>query len=117
MIKTFVIDFSESKRITNILTKSGCSVESEKTDGARAYKLIVELMPDLIFVNYKNKPSHGRQTAISVKQRKKTTQIPIYFVDGKQIENQKIKELGESIKFDEIENIVKLKRKLADKKI
>lgn len=111
MINAFVIDFSEFNQIEDYLTKNSCLVKSENIDGARAYKLTGESIPDLIFVEYKNKPSHGRETAISIKKRKKTAHIPIYFVDGEQTEIQKIKEIGESIKLDEIENILKQKRK------
>ncbi len=109
MIKAFVIDFSESNQITDYLTKNNCLVESENSDGARAYKLIGELMPDLIFINYNHKPSHGRQTAIAINKRKKTSQIPIYFINGTQVEIDKIKEMGKPIKFEEIDKILNKK--------
>ncbi len=38
MVKTSVIDFSESKRIDNLLTKISYSVEHEKMDGAKEYE-------------------------------------------------------------------------------
>ncbi len=71
MIKTFVIDFSESNQITDYLIRNNCLVEYENIVGARAYKLIGELMLDLVFINYSYKPSHGRQTAIAINKRKK----------------------------------------------
>ncbi len=107
MIKVFVIDFSESNHITDILTRNNCLVEYENIDGGRAYKRIEEFMPNLVFINYSCKPSHGRQTAIAINKRKKTTQIPIYFIDGTQVEIDKIKGMGKSIKFDEIDGIMK----------
>ncbi len=106
MIKAFVIDFSASNQITDYLTKNNCLVESENIDGARAYKLIGKLMPDLIFINYSDKPSHGRQTAIAINKRKKTTQIPIYFIGGTRVEIDKIKEIGKPIEFEEIDEIL-----------
>lgn len=69
-MKLFIIDFSgNSDFIENF--PNGHQITFENKDGALAYKRIGEQLPDKIFINYKDKPSHGRQTAISIKNRKK----------------------------------------------
>lgn len=95
----------------NYMKGFGCEVSYENTDGQVAYKVTGELLSDSIFVKHEHKPSHGRPSVISINKRKKTSQIPIHFVDRAMIENRKIEGIAEVIKFEEIENI--LKRKLA----
>ncbi|HKI87401.1 MAG TPA: hypothetical protein VKA38_00145, partial [Draconibacterium sp.] len=102
-MKIFVLDFSESNEISNRISKEH-SLAEEKIEGGKAYKTVAEFMPDKIFVNYKDKPSHGRQTVISIKNRKKTSEIEIYFVDGTKNENEKIKNIGKIIGLNEIRN-------------
>ncbi len=106
MIRAFVIDFSKAGQIASMLAKCGCQVEIEEDDGARAYKAVGETKPDLIFVNYGHKPSHGRQTAISIRRRRSTAHIPVYFVDGESDEIRRLEGLGETIRLDEIESVV-----------
>ena len=65
-------------------------------------------MPDIIVVNYKDKPSHGRMTAQKIKQRKMTSEIPIYFIDGTESENEKIKGFGMAKTKKELENVLKM---------
>ena len=102
-MRIFILDFSESNVISNRISKEHSVVE-EKLDGGKAYKTVAEFMPDRIFVNYKDKPSHGRQTAISIKNRKKTSEIEIFFVDGTINENEKIKNIGKCIGLSEVGN-------------
>ncbi|MFT3793828.1 hypothetical protein [Flavobacterium sp.] len=71
-------------------------------DGGLAYKKAGEILPDQIFINYADKPSHGRQTAAAILQRKSTASIPIYFVDGSAEENEKALHLGHCISKEEI---------------
>ncbi|MBS1573244.1 MAG: hypothetical protein JST62_12680 [Bacteroidetes bacterium] len=100
-MKIFIIDFSDNEDFALHFPK-GHEMITEKYDGAMAYKTIGEELPDKIFINYKSKPSHGRQTAISVMNRKKTAKIPIYFVDGNTTDNEKIKFIGTCIKSNDI---------------
>lgn len=66
-MKIFVLDFSSgSERVDSLPT--GHEITEEKADGGKAYKTIGEQLPDKIFINYKHKPGHGRQTAISIKE-------------------------------------------------
>lgn len=101
-MKIFVIDFSDTDHISDRFDKR-FQIFTEKKDGEIAYKQVGEIMPDKIFINYYDKPSHGRQTAQAIAKRKKTSNIPIYFVDGNKNDNEKIKHIGQPIKFDEIE--------------
>ena len=103
-MKIYIIDFSDTNKIADRLKNH--QVLSEKHDGGQAYKQTGEILPELIFVNYKVKPSHGRETAQSIKERKKTSKIPIYFVDGDKIENEKIKHIGQSITINEIDDYI-----------
>jgi len=110
-MKIFIIDFSRANLIAEKLNHQ-FKVFIEKKDGGNAYRQVAELMPDVIFVNYKDKPSHGRQTAQSIKERKKTSQIPIFFVNGDEKENEKISHIGVAITMDEIENFIPAEKKI-----
>ena len=104
-MKIMVIDFADTDHIKDILPKE-VEILVEKKDGGRAYKLAGEELPDIIFIKYKDKPNHGRQTAISIKERKNTANIPIYFVDGNDIENEKVKRVGLCINSEEVPKYV-----------
>ncbi len=96
-MKIFVIDFSKDKTLIEICAKKGAIIEFEQNDGALAYQKSRKFMPDIIVVNYLDKPSHGRLTAQKIKQRKMTSNIPIYFIDGLESENEKIRNIGTPI--------------------
>ena len=64
-------------------------------------------MPDLIVVNYKDKPSHGRITAQKIKQRKMTSEIPVYCIDGTENEIDKIKCFGIPKTKSDLEKLLK----------
>jgi DNA-binding response OmpR family regulator len=100
-MKIFLLNFSGNKDFVNRFP-SGHQIEEETSDGAKAYKTVGEELPDKIFINYSNKPSHGRQAATAIKSRKRTANIPIYFVDGKEAENEKVKHIGTCINAKDI---------------
>jgi len=106
-MKIFVIDFSNDTSLIEICSTNDNEVQFEQKDGAKAYSKSREFMPELIVVNYSEKPSHGRITAIKINQRKMTSHIPIYFVDGNEKENEKIKSFGTIIASDELKIIMK----------
>jgi PleD family two-component response regulator len=109
-MKIYIIDFSKTNEIADKCIGQ-FDIFTEKQDGGNAYSQIGEIMPDIIFVNYKDKPSHGRQTAQSIKERKKTSNIPIYFVAGEKNENEKAKHIGLSITINEIEKYILKEKK------
>ena len=108
-MKVFIIDFSNDTEIEKRISQD-IEIYRENIDGGQAYKSISELMPDLIFVNLNKKPSHGLQTAISVRQRKKTSQIPIFFLDNDQKHIDKVSEIGVVITYEDIENRIQTTR-------
>ncbi len=70
-MKIFVIDFSKAGSLVEMCKRTGNLVECEQKDGALAYSKTREFMPDLIVVNYSEKPSHGRITAQKIHQSKR----------------------------------------------
>ena len=74
-MKVLVIDFSDTNHFVELLPK-GLELLVEKKDGGKAYRLAGEEVPDVIIVNYKDKPGHGRQTAGAIKERKKPPIFP-----------------------------------------
>jgi DNA-binding response OmpR family regulator len=107
-MKVLVVDFSNANHIVELLPR-GLDLFVEKKDGGRAYKIAGEEMPDIIIINYKDKPSHGRQTAISIKERKKTSHIPIYFVDGNEGVMDKVNQLGICMDMNELVSLLESK--------
>jgi response regulator RpfG family c-di-GMP phosphodiesterase len=104
-MKVFVIDFSSSNSIGERL-QDKVQLFIEKLDGAHAYKMVGEIMPDLILVNYKTKPSHGRQTANSIRARKKTSHIPILFINVESNETEKIEQYGQTITMNDLDKYI-----------
>ena len=100
-MKIMVIDFSETNQIVKLFPE-GINLLVENKDGGHAYQLAGEHLPAAIFINYKDKPSHGRQTAVSIRDRKKTSHIPIYFIDGSDADNEKVSDIGTCVKSNEI---------------
>ncbi|TAF34640.1 MAG: hypothetical protein EAZ57_02665 [Cytophagales bacterium] len=104
-MKIFIIDFSNSTEIEKRISQD-VEIYRESMDGGLAYKSISEIMPDLVFVNYHAKTSHGLQTAMAVRQRKKTSKIPIVFINNAQKTSHKENEIGEVITYDQIETYI-----------
>ena len=103
----FLIDFSkELKLINHVKNISENTIEYECADGGAAYKKVAVLMPEKIIIYYGEKAVHARRTAIAIKERKLTSQIPIYVVGGSEMENQKIKDIGYSIYWEKLSTIL-----------
>ncbi len=103
-MKVMIIDFAETNHIAAFVP-SNIEIIIEKKDGNAAYKMVGEELPDVILINYKDKPSHGRQTAIAIKKRKANSTIQIYFIDGTALENEKVKAIGLCLKSKALINI------------
>jgi response regulator RpfG family c-di-GMP phosphodiesterase len=104
-MKIFVIDFATTNNISEKLATKFL-VFTEKKNGRNAYVQIAEIMPDIIVVNFNDKPSHGKQTAEAIKKRKKTSLIPIYFIDGKEKDIEKVRSIGPTTTLTEFENFI-----------
>ena len=107
-MKLFIIDWT--KELTTPLIeyckKNANVVGIELHNGDEAYRKTGLLKPDAIVINYANKPSHGRLTAESINQRKLTSQIPIYFIDGAEDENEKVENIGICFSQEELEELL-----------
>lgn len=103
-MKILVIDWTADAPSTLAVRceQAGHEVLTETRDGAEAYRKAGEFKPDLVLLNYAVKPSHGRLTAESIRKRKSTAAIPIYFVDGPAEENRKVAHLGTCIGTNEL---------------
>jgi DNA-binding response OmpR family regulator len=108
-MKLFVIDWSKDCTTPLLEVCSTCGHEivgREMQDGAEAYKKTGTAKPDAIVVNYAVKPSHGRMTAESIRGRKGTSQIPIYFIDGEEEDNEKVANLGLCLSGEELRDLL-----------
>ncbi|PZR23427.1 MAG: hypothetical protein DI539_03120 [Flavobacterium psychrophilum] len=107
-MKLFIIDWSKelSTPLIDYCKKNAEVVGIELRDGGEAYRKTGLLKPDAIVINYATKPSHGRQTADSIRLRKATAQIPIYFIDGAEDENELAEHMGVCLSHEELEDLL-----------
>ncbi|MES2486481.1 MAG: hypothetical protein V4581_11125 [Bacteroidota bacterium] len=108
-MKLFVIDWSKesSTPLLDFCSSSGHElVGLEMEDGTEAYRKTGLVKPDAIVVNYAVKPSHGRMTADSIHKRKSTSQIPIYFINGEEDENEKVVNIGICLSDEELRDLL-----------
>ncbi|HNM35389.1 MAG TPA: hypothetical protein PKI98_10915, partial [Chitinophagaceae bacterium] len=103
-MKIFIVDFSPNNNFLLHFQKEGLHYTIEKNDGGNAYKTVATELPEKIFVNFASKPSHCIQTIKAILNRKTTSKIEIFFVDGDEKNNEKVKELGTSITYHQIKN-------------
>ena len=108
-MKLFVIDWSKESSTPLIDFCRGCGHElvgRELQDGAEAYRKTANAKADAIVVNYAVKPSHGRMAADSIHKRKGTSQIPIYFINGEEEENEKVANIGICLSDEELRDLL-----------
>lgn len=107
-MKLFIIDWSKERTtpLIEYCKKNADVVGIELHEGAEAYRKTGILKPDAIVINYANKPSHGRKTADSIRQRKVTSQIPIYFIDGAEDENELAEHMGICFSQEELQELL-----------
>lgn len=109
-MKIFVIDWctdaNASALITACKTPPHSVVGYELADGAEAYRKIGILKPEAIVINYAAKPSHGRMTADSIRKRKATAEIPLYFIDGEEDDNERVSHMGICLSSEELADLL-----------
>lgn len=108
-MKIFVIDWTKDNStplLEECRAKGHEIVGRELQDGAEAYRKTGAVKPDAIVVNYAVKPSHGRMTAESIRSRKATAQIPIYFIDGEEDDNEKVANIGICLSGEELSDLL-----------
>ena len=74
-MKVLVVDFSEANNIVELFPR-GLELLVEKKDGGRAYKIAGEEMPDIIIINYKDKPSPDGRLPFQLKSVKRHPIFP-----------------------------------------
>lgn len=108
-MKLFVIDWSKDTT-TPLLDFCRQSVHKvsgfELSDGGEAYRKTGINKPDAIVVNYAAKPSHGRMTANSIHKRKLTAQVPIYFINGNEEDNELVANIGICLSEEELKDLL-----------
>ena len=107
-MKLFIIDWTKelTTPLIDYCKKNADVIGVELNDGAEAYRKTGLLKPDVIVINYSNKPSHGRLTADSIRKRKGTANTPIYFIDGAEDENEKAENIGICLSQEELEDLL-----------
>lgn len=108
-MQLFIIDWSKEKLTPLIeLCKNTTHkiVGIELCDGGEAYRKTAAIKPDAILINYAVKPSHGRSTAQEIRRRKSTANIPIYFIDGEEDENERVEHIGICLSTEELKDLL-----------
>ncbi|MFP9099272.1 hypothetical protein ACLI09_09475 [Flavobacterium sp. RHBU_24] len=108
-MKLFIIDWcadGASALLTHCTESAHIVIGHELHDGAEAYKKTGTDKPDAIIINYAAQPLHGRVTAESIRKRKTTAQIPIYFIDGDEEDNEKAANLGLCLSMEELNDFL-----------
>ncbi len=72
----------EAAALAREISSFGWHVDFESSDGAKASKLIREHSPNAVVIYLSRLPSHGRETAKSLRETKGMKKLPIVFVDG-----------------------------------
>ena len=73
---------AEAEELAKPLCTIGWEIEIEAEDGARGYNQIKANPPTAVVIYLSRLPSHGRETAYTLRSVKATREIPIIFVDG-----------------------------------
>lgn len=109
-MKLFVIDWctdaAASKLLAACNTPAHTIIGYELKDGAEAYRKTALLKPDAIIINYAAKPLHGRTTADSIRKRKLTSEIPMYFINGEEEDNERVAHLGICLSSEELADML-----------
>ncbi len=84
MPKLFLVhwDDSEIESYADELRALGWKVEFEAMDGSLAYRRVKEWQPDVIVIDLRYLPAHGRMTGMIMKKAPATWEIPLIFVGG-----------------------------------
>jgi CheY-like chemotaxis protein len=64
------------------LRKAGYRVDHDDLDGPGNARAIAKSPPDVVVIDLSRLPSHGRETAMFLRQRKATRHIPVVFAGG-----------------------------------
>jgi len=98
MSKLFLIhwDDREIEAYAEELRVLGWDVEFEAMDGSLAYRRVKEWQPDVILIDLRYLPSHGRMTGMILRKAPATWEIPLIFIGG----SPEAREAAEEAVFD-----------------
>jgi DNA-binding response OmpR family regulator len=108
-MKLFIIDWcadDASAMLAHCTASAHKIIGYELRDGGEAYRKTGLDKPDAIIINYATKPLHGRVTAESIRKRKATALIPVYFIDGDEEDNEKVANLGLCLSMEELNDFL-----------
>lgn len=88
----FIISWDENKanELIEFFAHNEWRVETESEDGGRAYKKLKELLPSAIIIDLGEKPSHGKEVALAIKDSKLTKSLPILFINASEKYRQEL---------------------------
>jgi CheY-like chemotaxis protein len=72
----------EADERAELLRAEGWEVEVEAADGADAAERIRNDRPAVVVISLARLPSHGRETAVYLRDRYTESELPVVFVDG-----------------------------------
>ena len=72
---------AESKQRAERLERAGYHVVTVESNGA-GFRSLIEDPPEAMVIDMSRIPSHGRDVALMMRQRKSTRRLPLVFVDG-----------------------------------
>ena len=72
----------EAKERIQRLESAGVAVDFRPLDGGAALRELWEAPPSAVVIDLTRLPSHGRDVAVLLRERKRTRRVPLIFVDG-----------------------------------
>lgn len=82
----------EAEKLAQPLRTTGWNVEIEAEDGRRAWSRVKDNPPDAIVVSLQRLPSHGRETARTIRSTTVGRGLPIVFVGGPEEKLAKVRQ-------------------------
>ena len=74
-------DSTSAARHATTLRRQGFRVEVESENGGRAYRAIRTSVPDVVVLDLRNRPSHGREVGGALRELKATRSVPILCIE------------------------------------
>jgi DNA-binding response OmpR family regulator len=99
--KLFLVHWNqaESLPLAEVLREQGWQVEVEAEDGQRACRRILDALPLAVVIYLTRFPSHGRETASYLRLRPAGATLPIFFEDGSDETQRKVRERVTDARF------------------
>jgi hypothetical protein len=105
-VKLILWNAEEAHERALVLTAAGYRVDAMIPSGLESIRLLKENPPDAVVVDLSRLPSQGRDFGLSLRQNKRTRNIPLVFVDGDPIKVERIRRLLPDARFARWTNIL-----------